>query len=123
MKSEKSTFRGIVRNVNWREKGGEHPIDILAFRIERVDSEGNLIDYIPVTMEGRHIKGNVVDGDEVEVTGKIDKEGLLNAESIHNLGTHAYIKVKKTSAVAIFSIFLVVIFFIYIFLAMVFSGL
>lgn len=89
MRSKKSTSRGIVRNVNWRK--GNYSEDILTFRIERVDSEGNFIDYIPVSLVG-HIKGGVVDGDEVEVTGKINKEGLLNAKIIHNLVTQVKIK-------------------------------
>jgi len=91
----KKAFRGIARNVNWRKKGGEYPIDVLTFRIERRDNEGNIIDYVPVTMEG-YIKGNLADGDEVEVTGKIDSEGLLEAESIYNITTKAYIRTQKT---------------------------
>jgi len=91
----KKAFRGIARNVNWRKKGGEYPIDVLTFRIERMDNEGNVIDYVPVIMEG-HIKGNLVDGDEVEVVGKIDSDGLLNAETIHNIRTKAYIRTQKT---------------------------
>ena len=91
----KKTFRGIARNVNWRKKGGEYSIDVLTFRIERIDNEGNVTDYVPVTMKG-HIKGNLVDGDEVEVVGKIDSDGLLNAETIYNIRTKAYIRTQKT---------------------------
>ena len=91
----KKAFRGIARNVNWRKKGGEYPIDVLTFRIERRDNEGNVTDYVPVTMKG-HIKGNLVDGDEVEVVGKIDSDGLLNAETIYNIRTKAYIRTQKT---------------------------
>ena len=80
----KKVFRGIARNVNWKKE--EEYFDVLTFRIERRDNEGNIIDYVPVTMEG-YIKGNLADGDEVEVTGKIDSDGLLNAESIYNIRT------------------------------------
>lgn len=104
MKSDTSTFRGIARNVNWRKKGGENPIDVLTFRIERIDGEGNLIDYIPVTMEG-DIKGGVVDGDEIEVVGRINKEGLLIPNKILNLKTRAHI-MKSDSKNKVFVIFL-----------------
>jgi len=88
----KKTFRGIARNVNWRKE--KEYFDVLTFRIERRDNEGNIIDYVPVTMEG-YIKGNLADGDEVEVVGKIDSDGLLNAETIYNIRTKAYIRTKK----------------------------
>jgi len=89
----KKAFRGIARNVNWRKE--KEYFDVLTFRIERIDNEGNVIDYVPVTMEG-YIKGNLADGDEVEVVGKIDSNGLLNAESIYNIRTKSYIRTRKT---------------------------
>ena len=89
----KKAFRGIARNVNWRKE--KEYFDVLTFRIERRDNEGNIIDYVPVTMEG-YIKGNLADGDEVEVVGKIDSDGLLNAESIYNIRTKSYIRTQKT---------------------------
>jgi hypothetical protein len=79
MKSEKSTFRGIARNVNG-----------LRFRLERIDNEGNVIDYVATSAMGS-LTGDLVDGDEIEVVGKINKEGLLIANKILNLKTRAYI--------------------------------
>ncbi len=87
MKSEKSTFRGIARNVNQRED-----IRGLTFRLERIDNEGNVIDYVATSaMDSLSLKGGLVDGDEIEVNGKIDKEGLLIPKQIRNLKTEAYI--------------------------------
>lgn len=79
MKSEKKTFRGIARNVNG-----------LRFRLERIDNEGNVIDYVATSAMGS-LKGDLVDGDEIEVVGKINKEGLLIANKILNLKTRANI--------------------------------
>ena len=79
MKSEKNTFRGIARNVNG-----------LRFRLERIDNEGNVIDYVATSAMGS-LKGDLVDGDEIEVVGKINKEGLLIANKILNLKTRAHI--------------------------------
>ncbi len=95
MGDRKSIISGIARNVSWKKEGAEYSVDVLTFRVERVDNEGNVIDYMPVRMEGL-IKGNLVDGDEVEVAGEIDDDGLLNAKSIYNMRTKSYIRTRKT---------------------------
>lgn len=94
---EEGAFRGIARNVEQRLENG---YTVLAFRIEQIDNEGNIIDYVQVELRDPRIKGTLVDGDEVEVVGKIGKEGILIPKKIFNLKTKAYIS-KSTSNIGI----------------------
>ncbi len=105
----KSIVRGVARGVSWRKEGAEYPLDVLTFRVEQVDENGNIINYVPVTMKGL-IKGSIADGDEVEVVGHVDDDGWLNAESIYNLKTHAYTKPQKSLLSTVFIIIFIVIF-------------
>jgi hypothetical protein len=89
MANAKRTFRGVARNVEWRE---ENNFPILTFRIEQTDDEGNVVNYTPAELRGMFVKGNLVDGDEVEATGEIDPEGILIPKRIINLRTKACIK-------------------------------
>jgi hypothetical protein len=86
-------YRGIARNVQQREEGG---FTVLSFRVERVDREGNILDYVQVELRDPKIRGTVVDGDEVEVQGEIDEYGILIPERIQNLRTQA--RVSKSSS-------------------------
>ena len=84
----KGAFRGIARNVQQRV---EDSFTVLTFRVERLDSTGNILDYIQVELKDPKIRGTLVDGDEVEVEGEIDKEGILVPRRIRNLRTSSYI--------------------------------
>ena len=89
MVNDKRIFRGVARNVEWRK---EDNINVLAFRIEQTDDEGDVINYVPAELREVIIKGTLVDGDEVEAVGNIDKEGILIPKRIVNLRTKACIK-------------------------------
>ena len=91
---EKGAFFGIVRNVERRLEDG---YTVLAFRIEQIDNEGNIVGYIQVELRDPRIKGTVVDGDEVEVIGEISKEGILIPKKILNVKTKAYISKSSSN--------------------------
>jgi hypothetical protein len=97
MVGEEGVFRGIVRNVERRLEDG---YTVLAFRIEQIDNEGNIVGYIQVELRDPRIKGTLVDGDEVEVVGEIGKEGILIPKKILNVKTKAYIS-KSSSNIGI----------------------
>jgi len=78
-------FRGVVRRVEWRK---EEPHTILTFTLEQRDEDtGNIYNNILVELRGLQVKGRVVDGNAVEVIGKIDDEGILIPKSII-VGSH-----------------------------------
>ena len=84
MVNDKKVFRGVARNVEWREQDN---CTVLAFRIEQTDDEGNVINYTPVELREIMIKGTLVDGDKIETVGEIDTEGILIPKRIVNLRT------------------------------------
>lgn len=88
MKSGESTSQGIVRNVQWREKNG---YTILTFRIELLDDEGNITSYVPIELRETMIQGSLVDGDEVNVRGTMNSQGILIPSQILNVRTNSYI--------------------------------
>jgi hypothetical protein len=103
---EEGVFRGIARNVEQRLESG---YTVLTFRIEQIGNEGNIIGYVQVELRDPRIKGTLVDGDEVEVVGKIGKEGILLPKKILNLKTSAYIT-KSDSGKGVILFFLPFIF-------------
>jgi hypothetical protein len=90
-------IRGSARAVQQRSFGAAaSPTEILSLRVERFDSSGNRLDLVPVELRGSgfgpsHIRGQVSDGDEVEVCG-IWQKGILRAERIINLSTGAQVE-------------------------------
>ena len=88
VRGKEGTFRGVARNV---EKRLENGYTVLSFRVEQIDDEGNVIDYVQVELRDPRIRGALVDGDEVEVIGKIGKEGILLPKNILNLTTKAHV--------------------------------
>ncbi|UCE96487.1 MAG: hypothetical protein JSV51_02485 [Candidatus Bathyarchaeota archaeon] len=98
---EEGVFRGIARNVEQRLENG---YTVLSFRIEQIDNEGNITGYVQVELRDPRIKGTLVEGDDVEVVGKIGKDGLLIPNKILNLKTKAYIS-KSSSNIGIFLFF------------------
>ena len=87
-KGKEGVFRGIARNVQQRQENG---YTVLSFRVEQIGKEGNVLGYVQVEQRESRIKGTLVDGDEVEVVGKIDKEGIVSPKRILNLTTKAQI--------------------------------
>ena len=92
---EEGVFRGIARNVEQRLENG---YTVMTFRIEQVDKEGNIIGYVQVELRDPRIKGTLVEGDGVEVVGKIGEDGLLVPKKILNLKTKAYVSKSSSNA-------------------------
>jgi hypothetical protein len=88
VRGKESAFRGIARNVEQRLENG---YSVLNFRVEQIDNQGNVIDYVQVELREPRIRGTLVEGDEVEVVGKIDKDGILSPTRILNLKTQSHI--------------------------------
>ena len=89
-------FQGVVRRVEWRK---EEPHTILTFTLEQRDEDtGNIYNNILVELRGLQVKGRVVDGNAVEVIGKIDDEGILIPKSIiagsHRVETPKLLKMR-----------------------------
>lgn len=91
MSNQESVFRGIARNVRWRDQPNA-PM-VLSFRIEQVDSVGNIERYIPIEMKGLvGIQGSLEDGDEIEVVGDLDSSGnISHPDIVRNLTTQSQI--------------------------------
>ena len=88
MKKQESQVRGIVRNVNLREEDSD---SVLSFRVEQADEEGNITNYTEIEHRDYILRGSLVNGDEVEVTGIKDEQGIVKSTKIHNLKTNAVI--------------------------------
>lgn len=82
MKKNEDTFRGIVRNLKWRK---EEPYTIVTFRLEQRDEEDKIYNYIPVKIKELQVNVYATDEAEVEVIGKVNKEGMLIPKSIRIL--------------------------------------
>jgi len=91
---KEGTFRGIARNVQQRQENG---YTVLTFRVEQIDNVGNVLGYTQVELREPRIRGTLVDGDEVKVVGKIDKEGILSPKQILNLRTGAHITKSRSN--------------------------
>jgi hypothetical protein len=79
---------GIARNVKERQISGSVGMSQWNFRIEVTGEYGDVEKVIPVTLWGV-LKGSLVDGDSVEVTGTIRPDGTLKPNKIKNITTAA----------------------------------
>lgn len=90
---------GTVRDVSRRtmsEMGGNTvtPKEVLNFRIEELDGDGNIIQVVPVELIGNQILGNLRDGDSIEVKGRMSKEHILRALTAKNVTTNSSVVVQ-----------------------------
>jgi hypothetical protein len=100
--------RGVARAVQVRSR--EERSDVLEFRLERYDAEGNRLPPVAVVYEG-YKGGQVSEGDEVEVSGRWS-HGAVKARRVTNLSTGAEVhglpawtKVVMVVVVALFICF------------------
>jgi len=96
------TVQGIARNVTWRDQdrdfGQLRTVNqVLSFTVEVVDRNGDIQRYVPVYLECHQIQGVLSNGDEVIVSGSIDKNRTLRPEEIENVTTDAKIAFQATS--------------------------
>ena len=66
---------------------------VLHFRLEITDKEGNIVKNVPVEMIGDEIRGRVVDGDVVQVKGKM-KDGIIITKEVINKSTNSKVRAK-----------------------------
>ncbi len=87
------TYRGIARGIQTRSEsfGQGQSRQILNFRLERYDDEGNRAAPLPVELRAYWLSGHVAEGEEVEVSGHV-KRGILRVKRIRNLTTGAAVE-------------------------------
>jgi len=100
MQEHKSTlaqshFQGVARKVDIRF---DHYFEVLTFRLELADSDGNILSYKAVELSGTKIFGVISDGDTVEVVGQETKTGLFQPKRLYNLSTGAEITTNSLTA-------------------------
>lgn len=107
---------GEARAVQMRtEQYGQNQIrNVLTFRLERHDREGNRLPPVSVEMRGLSFEGVLVDGDWVSVSGKW-RDGTLTARKLRNLTsggtlrTRSYRLLQTVVFIVIFAIALAIV--------------
>ena len=106
--SAQSHFQGVARKVDIRTDLGNRTvtrrfwlstdtiseidnIQILTFRLELTDNDGNIFAHKAVELGGKKIFGVISDGDTVEVVGHETGTGIFQPQRIFNLTTDAEI--------------------------------
>jgi hypothetical protein len=92
--STKSTV-GIARQIRRQSvpyRGNPGAQQMLAFRVEVVDASGMQAGVLGVELRGHDIRGNVEDGDWVEITERLSRDGRI--KSFMNLTTGQEVRRK-----------------------------
>jgi hypothetical protein len=84
----KNSFRGYVRNINWRTEAiGHLVIYVLLFRLEEVDRSNNPSGFC-YAIQGKLKRAGVIsENDRVEVVGKQNRNHVIVASQIRNYET------------------------------------
>ena len=83
----------IIDMVNqpsyWSQSGVNY--GVIRFRGELLDQNGSILEYVPVEIRAKRTDwvGEIADGDRVRVEGKIEKDGILHAETAFNYSTNS----------------------------------
>jgi hypothetical protein len=90
---------GVARAVSWRTENtvwGQSPVTttVLNFRVDRFDDNGDPLPSLAVEMRGRRFRGNVNDGDWVEVPGSWRLGELNEPRRVRNLTTGTFVQAK-----------------------------
>jgi hypothetical protein len=84
---------GTVRGFQARqEPGGEEPLTVWSFNLERFDELGNALPPVPVQMRGRRFVGALRNGEDVEAPGPWRPGETLHAARVRNLTTGATVE-------------------------------
>jgi hypothetical protein len=99
-KGQRVTLDGIARkpDINFLAKVDNRTgiqAQSLVFNLEVVASDGSIRDSIPVALEGWEIRGNLLDGDRVHLSGKFDKYNVLKVKEIFKRDTNSYVTAKS----------------------------
>ena len=85
--------QGVARSVQLRYDVGVQQ-DIMSFRLDHYDESGNRLQPVPVELRGRRLRGQITEGEEVEVAGEWD-HGTLLARQVTNLATRAEVSARS----------------------------
>jgi hypothetical protein len=90
-------LRGVAQNVQYRSEGRSEngSVQVLTFRLARHDAVGNPQQPVLVELRATALEGQLVDGEEVTVTGKW-RRGRIVAKEIVSLSTGAAVRARRT---------------------------
>ena len=79
----------VNQSSYWSQSGVNY--GVIRFRGELLDQNGSILEYIPVEIKAKRSDwvGEIADGDRVRVEGKIEKDGILHAETAFNYSTNS----------------------------------
>lgn len=99
----RGVVHGIVQDVQIRSEpwGQSASRQILTMRIERYDNGGNRLQPVSVEMRGWSLKGQVGEGESVEVRGRW-RGGVLRASRATNLTTGGNISTRSRAHLIIY---------------------
>lgn len=84
--------RGVTQQM---EGGGNQNIQVLSFRVERYDGDGNRLPPVPVEMRGGRVTGSVREGDHVEIRARLRGDGVMRPRALRNLTTRSKVRTRK----------------------------
>ncbi|MEU4193083.1 hypothetical protein AB0E69_14380 [Kribbella sp. NPDC026611] len=89
-------LRGIAQNVQYRSEGRSEngSIQVLTFRLAQQDSVGTPQQPVLVELRATALEGQVVDGEDVTVTGKW-RSGRVVAKEIVSQTTGAAVRARR----------------------------
>lgn len=98
-KGQKASLRGMARTPEIRpmakiDRGQGIQAQSLVFNLEVESPDGAVTDFVPVSLEGWEIRGNLVDGDQVTVEGKFDEYHILKVKEIYKENTRSFVSAK-----------------------------
>jgi hypothetical protein len=102
--SRAGAVSGVARSIQQRSEqsgGAQETEQIVTFRIERYDSEGQALPPVPVEMRGLSFEGVLSDGDWVEASGDWRPGRTLKPRAVHNLTTGATFQSRRRSRVVV----------------------
>ena len=89
-----SRFWGDSGPISGEVRGNVQPwrrtafgLSVWTFRLQRHDDAGNELPVLQVEMRGKRLKAPIIDGDSVEVYGKVKQGKLLRTRRVRNLTT------------------------------------
>jgi hypothetical protein len=77
----------INQSINWI---------IWSFRVDSFDTQGNLLNRVPIEMRGRSFLGAINEGDMVEVSQVWLQAAMIQPPNVRNLTTGVVVRAKGT---------------------------
>jgi hypothetical protein len=97
-RAEAGRIVGVARAVNQRFEQSvvhrQNQLTVWTFRVERHDEEGRALSPVPVEIRGLNFKGNISEGDWVDVGRSWRPGSVLRPKRVHNLTTGDRLRVS-----------------------------